>query len=235
MGTSAGDFSTTGDFNVFIGYRAGDSNTSGDDNTIIGNEADVGSNNLSFATAIGAGAVVSTSNTIALGRGDGSDTVVVPGKLQVDTLGTAGSTQLCLNGSNRLAPCSSSLRYKTNLQPFTGGLEIINRLRPVTFTWLDGGRRDLGLGAEAVESVEPLLVTYNKGGEVEGVKYDRVAVVLLNAVKEQQLQIARQAEQIQSQESQLQRQGRLIKQQQAQLDGLKRLICRDNPDAEVCK
>ncbi len=52
--------------------------------------------------------------------------------------------------------------------------------------------RDLGLGAEDVEKVEPLLVTYNEKGEVEGVKYDRVAVVLLNAVKEQQAQIEQQ-------------------------------------------
>jgi hypothetical protein len=43
-------------------------------------------------------------------------------------------------------------------------------------------------------------VTYNKNGQVEGVKYDRIAVVLLNAVKVQQAQINRQAEQIQSQQ-----------------------------------
>lgn len=43
--------------------------------------ADGGANNLNFATAIGAGAVVSTSNTVVLGRN--TDTVQVPGSLNV--------------------------------------------------------------------------------------------------------------------------------------------------------
>ena len=32
--------------------------------------------------------------------------------------------------------------------------------------------------------IEPLLVTYNDKGQVEGVKYDRIGVVLINAIKE---------------------------------------------------
>ena len=44
--------------------------------------------------------------------------------------------------------------------------------------------------------IEPLLVTHNDKGEIEGVKYDRVAVVLINAVKEQQAQIEQQRSQI---------------------------------------
>jgi len=43
-----------------------------------------------------------------------------------------------------------------------------------------------------VEKIEPLLVTYNAQGQVEGVKYDRVTAVLVNALKEQQQQIKRQ-------------------------------------------
>jgi hypothetical protein len=145
---------------------------------------------VSNSTAIGVSAQASASNTIVLGTT--SETVIVRGKLQVDTLGTAGSQQLCLNGSNRLAPCSSSLRYKTDLSPFTGGLSLVNRLQPVSFTWKDGGMRDVGFGAEDVHKIEPLLVTYNPEGLVEGVKYDRITVALVNAVKEQQQQIATQ-------------------------------------------
>ncbi len=80
---------------------------------------------------------------------------------------------------------------------------------------------DLGLGAEDVEKIEPLLVTYNKRGEVEGVKYDRLGVVLLNAVNEQQTQIEQQQQQLQ--------------QQQLVIDGLRKLVCSQNPQAEVCK
>jgi len=47
------------------------------------------------------------------------------------------------------------------------------------------GKRDLGFGAEDVQKIEPLLVTLNTQGQVEGVKYDRITVVLVNAIKEQ--------------------------------------------------
>jgi hypothetical protein len=67
--------------------------------------------------------------------------------------------------------------------------------------------KDVGFGAEDIAAVEPLLVTYNEKGEIEGVKYDRIVTVLVNAVKEQQ----------------------------AQIDALKKLLCGQNPDAEVCK
>src|SRR5262249_20309401 len=114
----------------------------------------------------------------------------------IDTLANAGSTQLCLNGANRVGPCSSSLRYKTGLAPYRGGLSVVSRLRPISFTWKDRGIRDLGFGAEEVEKIDPLLVVYNAGGEVEGVKYDRLNVVLVNAIKEQQKQIEQQQGQI---------------------------------------
>ena len=181
-----------GDRNTFVGQSAGKSNTEGHHNTTIGDQADVGDFDLKFATAVGAGAVVSSSNTIALGRSDGSDTVDVPGKLQIDTLATGGSTPLCLNSANRVGSCSSSLRYKTTIRPFLSGLALIDRLHPITFTWKADGKPDVGLAAEDVAAVEPLLVTRNGDGQVEGVKYDRVAVVLVNAIKEQQQQLTAQ-------------------------------------------
>jgi len=83
-----------------------------------------------------------------------------------------------------IAICNfSSLRYKKNLAPFRGGMEILNRLRPISFTWKANGSRDFGLGAEDVAKVEPLLVTHNDKGEIEGVKYDRLNVVLTTPSK----------------------------------------------------
>lgn len=81
VGTSAGRQNTTGGSNVFIGASAGTANTAGSSNTLIGTSADVASGSLSHAAAIGAGAVVSTSNTVVLGRA--VDTVQVPGNLNV--------------------------------------------------------------------------------------------------------------------------------------------------------
>ncbi len=179
FGTNAGQSNTSGISNSFFGINAGSSNVSGSNNTLIGALADTSSPDLTYATAIGAGATVFNNNTIALGRADGSDRVRIPGTLQIIGLGSGGTTQLCINsalGGLIVSTCSSSLRYKTNINSFGSGLGLINKLKPITFDWKDGGMHDLGLGAEDVAAIEPLLVTYNKDGQVEGVKYDRLAL-----------------------------------------------------------
>lgn len=229
VGPNSGYGNTTGYYNSFFGFQAGYTNTTGNNNTIIGTYADVSSNNLSFATAIGAYATVSTSNTIALGRSDGSD------KVRIYGLGAAGSAHLCRNANNEVSTCSSSLRYKTNVAPFSPGLGLLQRLRPIRFNWKDGGMKDMGFGAEDVAAVEPLLVTYDDKGRVEGVKYDRISAVLVNAVKEQQTQIETQQAQLNQQQAQIETQQRELRQQQALIDGLKKLLCQQNPTADVCR
>ena len=250
FGLSAGGANTTGSSNVFLGREAGFFNTTGGNNTAIGTGAGpaVGFSNLAFATAIGAGATVADSNSIVLGRSAGEDIVRIPGttviagnidvagRVGVGTLGSAGlSTHLCLNGVNDIAYCSSSLRYKTNIQPFIPGLTLIKRLRPITFNWKEVGTPDMGLGAEDVAEVEPLLVTYNKQGQVEGVKYDRIGVVLVNAIKEQQTQIEVQEKKIETQQNEFAERKAAEKNLQSQIDNLTKIICSLKPDADGCK
>ena len=95
--------------------------------------------------------------------------------------------------------------------------------------------KDLGFGAEDVEAVNSLLVTYNTKGEVEGVKYDRISAVLVNAVKEQQTQIDAQQIQLKQQQAQLESQLQQLKQQQILIIGLKNLVCQQNPQADICR
>jgi hypothetical protein len=78
-------------------------------------------------------------------------------------------------------------------------------LRPVTFDWTERGEADLGLVAEEVAAVDPLLVTHNRKGEIEGVKYEQMAIVLINAVKELQAQIADQNEVNRTQSAEIER------------------------------
>jgi trimeric autotransporter adhesin len=238
LGRWAGSSNTTGVDNIFIGFNAGLLNQTGSNNIFIGkfsgtfdegnNITLIGSNTgvpngltLQYATALGADAEVSTSNTVQLGRANGFETVFVPGLIRVNGLGLAGSTNLCRNASNQIATCSSSLRYKTKIQTFGGGLDIVRRLRPITFKWIDGGLNDLGFGAEEVNAVEPLLTTRNEKGEIEGVKYAQISTVLVNAVNEQQTEIEELKEQ--------------IKLQQQQIEALKKLVCKQNPAAEICR
>ncbi len=233
FGIVAGTGNTTGGQNVFFGVLAGKTNTTGNNNTALGAEADVASGNLSFATAVGAGAVVSTSNTVVLGRA--ADTVFAQGKLRIGALGNAGSTQLCLNASGEVSGCSSSINYKTNINSFNAGLNLIKQLHPVSFNWRADNKLDVGLVAEEVGAAEPLLVTKNDKGTIEGVKYDRVGVVLVNAVKEQQQQIETQQKQIDEQKETIKRQQEQLEKEKKELDALKLLVCSQNPTAQLCQ
>ncbi len=219
VGTTAGASSPTGSNNVAIGADAGNAPDIGSNNTFIGKGAIPNAAGLTFATAIGSGAVVGTSNTISLGRS--SDTTVVRGILQVVNGAPGASTAICVNASNQLGVCSSSLRFKSDVESYKGGLNIVRRLRPITFHWKDGGASDVGFAAEEVDKIEPLLASFNQNGEIQGVKYGQVTTVLVNAVKEQQDQIEKQQKQIQ--------------QQQAEISVLKSLICRRYSRSAVCK
>ena len=113
------------------------------------------------------------------------NTMVAIGQLSA----SASAEHVCLDFLKRFAQCTSSLRFKDQVVPFNSGLELIRRLRPIRFTWKHNGTPDLGLGAEDVAKVEPMLVTHNNEGQIQGVKYDQLNVVLINAVKQQQKQI----------------------------------------------
>jgi hypothetical protein len=137
--------------------------------------------------------VTRATGNVGIGTNTPSEKLSVGGQLRLDQIDSglgAGTVQLCRNAANVIATCtSSSLRYKQGITPFRGGLDLVRALRPISFTWKMDGSRDLGLGAEDVAKVEPLLVTHNDKGEIEGVRYDRLDVVLINAIKQQQDQI----------------------------------------------
>jgi hypothetical protein len=206
LGFGAAPLHTTGDNNTFVGYNSGANQTNGVNNTLIGASTGVVNQNLNYATAIGAGAEVGTNNTVVLGRRAGQDRVLIPGPVDLLSIPGGGSGPLCTDVV-RVSRCSSSLRYKTNVESLTSGLNLIQRLRPVTFDWKSRNEHDLGFIAEEVAEVEPLLTFRNEKGEIEGVKYAQMSAVLVNAVKEQQ----------------------------AQIEQLKNIVCADHPDAAVCK
>lgn len=236
LGRSSGVANSAGSSNTFVGRTSGSSNVSGSNNTTLGSSADIGSSNLSFATAIGASSLVTTSNTIALGRSNGSDTVRVYGRLRLGLFGAPSAVPLCIDGgSSEITTCSSSLRYKENVFDYTSGLSLIRRLRPVYFDWKHNGVRDFGLVAEEVAAVEPLLATTNKDGEIQGVNYERVGVVLVNAVNEQQAEIDRLKADSENKSRQIDTLLEANRRQQAQIEALTKLFCSANPAAGICR
>ena len=103
----AGYFNSTGNSNSFFGSYTGLTNITGGNNTIIGNHADMASGSLNFATALGSEAIVSTSNTVVLGRSNGQDQVVMPGNVGIGTNAPAFKLQV-IDTSN------TGLRVQTN-------------------------------------------------------------------------------------------------------------------------
>lgn len=118
-----------------------------------------------------------------------SDNLDVAGGIRVGTLASGTATNVCINGSGDLSACSSSRRYKENIQDLGLGLDTIRSLNAVSFDWEGTGEHDFGFIAEDVASVNALLATYNKDGQIQGVKYDQLTAILTNAIKEQQGQI----------------------------------------------
>ncbi|MBP1684197.1 MAG: hypothetical protein H6Q33_340 [Deltaproteobacteria bacterium] len=147
--------------------------------------------------------------------------VLFTNQVFLPTLGSAGSTTLCRNSANVISTCSSSLRYKTGVQSFSGGWEIVNRLRPIRFNWKDGGAADIGFAAEEVSNVEPLLTFRNDAGEIEGVRYDQLSAVFVNTFKELEAQIAEQRRQLDA--------------QREQIEALKELVCAGNQQSPLCR
>jgi hypothetical protein len=193
--------------------------------------------------------VVKMPRNVVVGTDPNVDQLYVNGFVSMN-LGTFGTQAVCRNTAvGVLTLCSSSIRYKQNVKDYKPGLELIRRLRPVSFNWKVTDDADFGLVAEEVAEIEPLMIIRNDKGETEGVKYDRVGVVLVNAVNEQQDQIEAQQKQLDEQkpqmevqQKQLASQAELIRQQQERLDkqqteidALKALVCANKATAGICR
>ena len=91
----------------------------------------------------------------------------------------------------------SDKRLKDNIITIDNGLSLINQIRGVKFDWNKGsrkGQKDIGLIAQEVEKVLPELVREKKMALIDDkeyltVDYDKMVAVLVEAVKEQQVQI----------------------------------------------
>ena len=79
---------------------------------------------------------------------------------------------------------TSARRFKENIEPIQGSLEIVEQLQGVTFNRIGEEKREYGFIADEVKDVAPELVSYDENGEVHGVHYARTVAVLTEAVKE---------------------------------------------------
>ncbi len=131
---------------------------------------------------------------------------------------TQTGSDILIEYTGTLAQTQSSIRWKTNVQPLKDAVEVVKRLRGVSFEWKEDGREDIGLIAEEVGAVIPEIVVFEENGvDAKSVNYSRLVSVLIEAVKEQQ-------EQLDGRE-------RAIDEMTARLDRLERLVASSSSTA----
>jgi hypothetical protein len=86
----------------------------------------------------------------------------------------------------------SSMRWKEEIRPIENALERVMQLRGYRFRWKPeyGGTEDIGFLAEEVARVVPEVVSYEPDGQVAGMDYSRLTALLVEALKQQQREIA---------------------------------------------
>ena len=188
---------TTGEENTGLGFGALYSNITGSDLTCVGYECTASADALTNATAIGAHAVVGQSNSLVLG-GTGEYAVMVG-------IGTTTPSNVLTVGRGMGHPVSdswetySSRRWKKNIHPLQNALSKVEHLRGVSYDLKNSGKHEIGVIAEEVGQVVPEVVSYEGNGkDARGVDYSRLTALLIEAVKQQQLEISAQRRQLQT-------------------------------------
>src|SRR6266540_791856 len=95
----------------------------------------------------------------------------------------AGSHTVMVGPNNQLADATlSSRRFKKDIAPIDKISEGILALRPVTFHWKTDNTNEpeFGLVAEEVAEVNLDWITSNPQGEISGVRYETIPILLLN-------------------------------------------------------
>jgi hypothetical protein len=170
IGASALFANTTGFQNTANGFQALRNNTEGIGNTAIGASAGIsvtGSGNVCIGVNVFGDAGASNTTWIR----NVYDSVASGRAVYVDSDGKIGTL-------------ASSRRYKEEIKPIKQASEALYRLKPVSFRYKKEVDRShalsFGLIAEEVANVDPDLVTPDRDGKPETVRYEAVNAMLLN-------------------------------------------------------
>lgn len=204
IGLTAGRYIRESD-NVIIGHNAGASLQYSTGNIMIGSGAGSnysGHNRLYIENSNAAAPLIGgdfAANRVGINRIPTTYTLEVGGTIWANgTAITAGSTTW------------SDVRYKSDIETITGALELVSMMRGVRYNWKETSFPDLnfpegkqiGVIAQEVEAVVPELVVTGSDG-YKSVSYEKIAPILIEAVKEQQKQIDVQNMEIRSLKAEL--------------------------------
>ena len=151
---------------------------------------------LTNATGTASNLTANIANFISIS----DDTTTNATRYPIFANGTSGavieqvsSTKLFFNPSTGLLTStdynsSSDKRLKKNIKTVENAVETIQSLRGVTFNWIEGSSKGIGLIAQEVEKIIPDVVTSDENGYM-GIKYTNIIGILVEAIKDQQEQI----------------------------------------------
>lgn len=199
--TRSGAGVTTGETNIAIGY---DRTGAGISKLLIYGRAGAGAsgyvtlqkeaNNDGNATLSDTGSGIlyikkdNVNGSIRFQTGGANDrvTILPNGNFGINTVNPG--VPLEVNGAVKAVSynSTSSLRYKENIRPLNGALDIVAKLNSVRFDWKESGSSDIGLIAEEVNEIIPEIVLKNDKGEPDAIDYSRLTSILINAINELQ-------------------------------------------------
>ena len=223
VGTGVLNANVDGTQNTAVGGGALLSNTEGDSNTALGANAGInletGSNNIYIGDAGFAG---DESNVIAIGAIASSGTPYTAtfiGGIYDDVI---ADRAVYIGVDGKLGTLASSRRYKEEINPMDKTSEALFALKPVTFRYkqeIDPLRKlSFGLIAEDVAEISPELITRDKQGKPQTVRYEAVNAMLLNEFLKEHKKLGEQQSSIAQLESNAARQEAIITQLKKEIE-----------------
>ena len=184
VGHGAGLAMTSGDENTMVGRLAGWYMLAGNENVIIGNRDNSGP--LVVGTFTG-------NNNIVIGSGATPSNI--NGVNNEITLGNSSNTVLRCQATSITS--LSDERDKKDIKDLSTGLEFVEALRPVEFTWNDRDEKgrhdvadfgfiaqDLKKAQEDAEKAEVLKLVYDENPEKLEASYGKLIPILVKAIQE---------------------------------------------------
>ena len=82
---------------------------------------------------------------------------------------------------------TSDEKLKENISTIINAVNTVKQIRGVEYDWKDNGQHSMGVVAQELEKVLPYLVHEGENGK--SVMYSNMIGLLIEAIKEQQIQI----------------------------------------------
>lgn len=160
----------------------------------------LGTTSDSFATTSLAAITISPNSTTTVGIATTSPfgTLGVNGTISWTgytasagtVLGVCYITATGLLSVNSAASCvTSSIRFKDNVKDLTVGIDDLMKLRPVSFTYKDSHKPEIGLVAEEVQSILPTAVGLDEQGLPSSLDTQQLLALTIKSVQDQQKEI----------------------------------------------